>query len=146
MAVTKEEKIDFIRACSTLESLGYSGAGILAEMMRVEHHVAGDVVAAAGHSASHIYVVGEGTLAIHVPGAEAPVRTMGPGSILGEYGLFEERRRTSTIMAESDCLLLTLEYAKFRDFLRQFPEVMYDLLETAVVRLTKLDAEAGGKA
>lgn len=146
MAISTEEKIAFIRACKTLDSLGFSGAGILAEMMQVEHHRAGDVITAAGDSAPHIYVVGTGTLAIQVPGAGDSVRTMGAGSILGEYGLFEERRRTSTVTATKDCLLLTLEYAKFRSFLHQFPEVMFDLLQTAVVRLTELDAQASREA
>jgi len=115
-------------------------------MMKVEHYSAGDVVAAAGATAATIYVIGEGTLSIQVPGADEPVRTMGPGSILGEYGLLEERKRTSTVVAEVDCILLTLDYAKFRTFLHQFPEVMHDLLETAVVRLTELDVQASREA
>jgi CRP-like cAMP-binding protein len=43
-------------------------------------------------------------------------------------------------------VLLSLTYPRFRDFLIEFPEVMFRLLETVVWRLTDRERELFGDA
>ena len=52
--------------------------------------------------------------------------------------------RTATIISEGESVLLSMEYARFRDFLFQYPEAMYRLLAVAVSRLNEAEARARG--
>lgn len=137
--LSSEEKIRPIMACETLAPLGESGAAILGEMMTDQSYADGDQIMGEGSAADRIFVVVQGSVSVYLPGATSPVRQMGSGSILGEYGLFASRHRTTTVKADGDCVLLWLEYPRFKSFLHQFPEVLFHLLEATVQRLVELE-------
>jgi CRP-like cAMP-binding protein len=85
----------------------------------------------------------QGSVAVILPGAKAPVRSMGPGEIFGEYGMFKGVRTTS-IVAEKESALLSMDYTRFKDFLFQYPDALYNLLEVAVDRLEQAEKRARG--
>lgn len=59
---------------------------VLGEMMRTESFGAGSVVAE-GEPADCVFVIAAGTLSVYLHGATTPMRTLGPGDVLGEYGM-----------------------------------------------------------
>ena len=140
------EKLSHIRACDVWAPLGESGAAVLAERMNEERHGAGETIIAEGAEADRVYTVIAGSVTVHLEGAVTPLRTVGVGEILGDFCLFAPWLRTATIKAETDCILLSVTYPRFRDFLHEFPEVMYHLLETVVWRLTDREKEIFGDA
>jgi CRP-like cAMP-binding protein len=76
------------------------------------------------------------------PRAPAPVR-LGAGEFFGKIALLKESHRTATVIAVTECQLLTLEAAEFRRLLAANPELGDALENTMRERLTHIE---GGDA
>jgi SulP family sulfate permease len=50
-------------------------------------------------------------------------RTMGPGTVIGEMGLYTEQRRTAKAIADEDSTLYVLSYARFMEIEDRFPDI-----------------------
>ena len=139
--LTTDVKLGCLKSCALFSKLPQSTLGVLAEAMEEERFDDGEVVCLHGEEADRVYVVHEGRLAVVLPGATAPVRHLDRGEILGEYGMFRGTRTTS-IYARGATALLSLDYARFRSFLFQYPAAMHDLLAVTVDRLVEAEARA----
>ena len=133
MTMASEAKVGALGRCATYRGIPTDHLRTLAEMMEVELLDAGEVLFEQGETADLQYVVVEGELGVEVGGEQ--VRTIGPGEVLGEYGMFIGFQRTATVTAISGATLLSLDYPRFRAFLLQFPEATLVLMQTAVERL-----------
>jgi voltage-gated potassium channel len=130
--MTHAERVATLGGCRSFANLGADGVALLAEMVESERYPAGAVVCEEGEPAHGMFVVAAGRLAVRV--GDAPAGELGPGEIVGEYGLFTSVR-LATVRAETDAVLLGLDYERFRALLLRYPEVCLALLETAVRRL-----------
>ena len=70
--------------------------------------------------------------------AQAPVR-LGTGDFFGEIALLKESQRTATVIAVTECQLLTLEAADFRRLLAANPELGEALENTMRDRLAHIE-------
>jgi CRP-like cAMP-binding protein len=140
-ALSVAERIRTLGICPVFARIPSSQIGVLAEMMETERLETGEALFEHGEPADRMYVVAGGTVGVFLPGRTEPVRTLEAGGLLGEYGMFSARRRTAAVRAETDAVLLSLDYLRFRAFLLQFPEATLALLKTAVQRL--IASEAG---
>jgi CRP-like cAMP-binding protein len=139
--MTTDEARSALRASSIFAGMPADSLCVLSEIVRPERFGPGEAICAAGDSASEIFVVAEGRLVVRLPGRASTVRTLGPGDVFGEYGMFGTRVRTSTVEAVDRVVLLSLDYQRFREFLLAFPEAALRLLETAVGRLVESESE-----
>lgn len=48
-----------------------------------------------------------------------------PGSVFGELSLFDDARRSATVVSETDCLLFSLSIDDFEDFLASSDEIKW---------------------
>lgn len=134
-ALTNAEKTSVLGACPVFAGVPPAELATLAEMMETEYLGAAEVLFEAGETCEDIYVVASGTLDVLLPPESRPVRTLGRGDLLGEYGMFSNQARTATVRTETDSVLLSLDYRRFRVFLLRFPESTLVLLRTTVERL-----------
>ena len=139
-ALNAAEKARILSLCPVFAGVPPRDLGVLAEMMGTERLAAGETLFGSGEPSDRVCVVARGALSVLLPGQERPVRTLGPGDLLGEYGMFAHAGRTATVRAEGDAVVLSLGYPRFRAFLLQFPESALVLLRTAVERLVALEA------
>ena len=137
--ITTNQKQQCLKGCALFAPLAAEALGVLAEAMAAEVFADGEEVCAFGEQADCVYVVMEGKLAVYLPGAAQPIRQMQAGEVLGEYGMFTGKR-TTTIVAAGATTLLSMEYPRFKAFLLQYPDAMYQLLGVAVDRLRKAEA------
>lgn len=107
---------------------------ILASMFEPVGFAAGDALCSEGEIADCVYVIASGEVAVELSDKWVAAR-VGPGGVVGEYGLFEARHRTATVVARSDVRALRLDYQRFQRFLLAFPEALYALLGLTVNRL-----------
>jgi len=63
------------------------------------------------------------------------VAQLGPGQVVGEYGMFGPGKRTATVIAKGRGRVLALDYQRFNRFLLAFPECTLALLRLTVDRL-----------
>ncbi|HEX9260371.1 MAG TPA: FAD-dependent oxidoreductase [Acidimicrobiales bacterium] len=128
-------RLAVLRSATVFDEVPARDLEALASMF-VERSLAdGDVVCRRGDVADEVFVVAAGKLRVQSAsgGSAAPV---GPGSVVGELGLFGNGRRAATLAAVGDVELLCLDYERFRRFLLAFPEGALAVLGAAISRLT----------
>jgi len=141
MVLTTTQKRQILRQAAFFASTPEGDLAVLAEMTRVERLRAGEILFAQGAVSDQVYVVAEGVMDIQSASSGRIVRSLGPGELLGEYGLFSSNLRTMTVIAQSDAVLLSLDYARFRAYLIQFPGSALALLKVTVGRLVSVEAQ-----
>ncbi len=141
--ITTADRQACLQGCTLFSGLEVGTLKVLAEAFDTESFAEGEDVCLHGEEADCVYVVLRGELGIYLPGHDQPIRRVGSGAILGEYGMFSGTR-TASLRAEKETTLLSMDYGRFRSFLFQYPNAMYGLLEVAVQRLSEAEARLRG--
>jgi serine phosphatase RsbU (regulator of sigma subunit) len=104
------------------------------------HHIpAGQVIFREGEIGAEMYIVLEGAVEITVQGR--PLDSLSAGTIFGEMALIENYPRSATATASADCVLLTLDCARFTQLVQQSPEFAVHVMATTSRRLRRLIAD-----
>ena len=133
------DKLQILKLCPAFRSADPATLGLLSEILAVEIFQAGETIFQSGELAASVVIIAEGRVSVYRSENGAPVRTMGPGEIAGEYRLFADAVRTATPKAVGDAVVLTLEYQRFASFQHEYPDALFELMRTAVARLTALE-------
>ena len=88
---------------------------------RSRRYACGEAICAAGESASCVFAVQSGYIEVKLAGSDAVIAVMGPGDMVGEYGMFQPEGRTATLVAGPETEVLALDYQRFKRFLMAFP-------------------------
>lgn len=103
----------------------------------------GEIVLAEGATGREMYLIVEGQVEV-VKGqgiAEMVLARRGPGDLLGEMALFEERPRFATVRALRPTRLLELSEHKVREALARQPELLYQTVQVLSARLRESDLQ-----
>jgi voltage-gated potassium channel len=103
------------------------GAGLIAEVARLlkpRKFYEGTSIMRAGEPGDCMYFIVSGQVTVQL----AQPLTIADGSFIGEMALISGAPRTATVTAATDCELLELDLADFRDLAARHPE-----LTTAIV-------------
>ena len=130
-----DDRISALHRGSLFRSVPEADLFVLAESMREERFGKDDVVCVEGEVADRVFLVVKGKLSVAVADQIEQVISIGPGTLFGEYGLFDTGLRTATVTAVESSDLLSLNYDQFRAFMLQFPEAMYAILGATVEQL-----------
>ena len=90
---------------------------------------------------NQIYVIVEGLLKAQTTSAagdDMVFSIMGPGEMFGELALFCGGKRTATVVAIQDSLLLLIDRRELFPFLRRHPDAAIKLLEVLALRVQSL--------
>ena len=102
---------------------------------------AGDVIFEEGAPGDVMYVVQEGEVDIVVNGQV--VETVDEGNILGELALIDNRPRSATALAKTDCKLAPVDQKQFTFMLRETPYFAIRVMEVMSDRLRHMDFLSG---
>ena len=101
--------------------------------MHLHKHEAGHVLFREGDKADEIFYVASGTLRLEGVGA-----TVGPGNLVGEIALFSpDKKRTLTIVCETDCELYTMTDEQIYRLYYQNPKLGFYFMKLIVERLLR---------
>jgi CRP-like cAMP-binding protein len=92
---------------------------------------------------NQLYVIVEGLFKAQTTSAagdDVVFSIMGPGETVGELALFCGGKRTATVVAIQDSLLLVIDRRELFPFLRRHPDAAIKLLEVLALRVQKLTA------
>jgi CRP-like cAMP-binding protein len=90
---------------------------------------------------NQLYVIVEGLLKAQTSSAagdDVVFSIMGPGEMFGELALFCGGKRTATVVAIQDSLLLLIDRRELFPFLRRHPDAAIKLLEVLALRVQNL--------
>jgi CRP/FNR family cyclic AMP-dependent transcriptional regulator len=94
---------------------------------------AGDTVFKVGEPGDQMYVVLEGEVDIIVH--DKVVETVGVDNFLGEMALIDERPRSATAVAKTDCKLAPINQNRFKFLVQQTPHFALHLMAGMAERL-----------
>jgi len=140
--MTLDDRIRTLHACDFFSVVPEADLAVLAETMHEEQFGDGETVFEYGDPADRVYVIVSGELLIEVPGTTGATRHIGPGDLVGEYGMFDGTARSATVTSLSQTTLLALDYTRFRAFLVTFPEATLSILDRTVKRLLVLERKS----
>lgn len=118
----------------------------LATHLRYSPFTAGEVLTHQGAVPNWLYLIieGQAVVRVKVPDAgEREVAQLGPGDYFGEGGVLTGEPRNASVVAVTDVLCLQLEGARFRDLVRERPEIASDVADTLGRRTLELDQVKG---
>ena len=116
-----DPSIDTLKQVPLFADLDDRSLQAVAVLAREQSHKAGDVLMLEGEPGDEFYVIVEGT--VRIEHGERTVRSMTPGSFLGEIALVERRQRTATATAVTDVKVLALRQHEFDRLLQTMPAV-----------------------
>lgn len=115
------DKIAVLRGVRLFADLDDRSLQAVAILAREQSHRAGDVLMLEGEPGDEFYVIVDGTVRVEKGGRT--VRSMTPGSFLGEIALVERRPRSATATAVTDVTVLALQQHEFDRLLATMPAV-----------------------
>jgi monoamine oxidase len=134
-AAEVDARIQLLARSTVFDSVSAGDLRVLARMFERREFADGADVCRVGDVATCMYAVDSGAVEVWLNGDKAPVAVMGPGDIVGEYGMFLTAGRTATLRARGKTSVLELDYERFKRFLLAFPESMLALMALTVRRL-----------
>ncbi|WP_457601319.1 Crp/Fnr family transcriptional regulator [Hydrogenivirga sp.] len=107
-----------------------------------ETYSLGDVLINEGEESDRIFIIEKGFVNVTKKdpmGNDVLIGTAGPGSILGEMGVFMGVERTATVRAVSDLKVISFAKDEFFDVISSIPEVSSYLIGILTKRLYNLN-------
>ncbi len=102
----------------------------------------GDTIVEEGREADKVYIIERGYVNVlkrDPMGNQLLVGTAGPGSIIGEAGIFMDADRTATVKAVSDVKAVSFNKEEFLQAISEFPQLSYYIISVLVRRLSQLN-------
>jgi CRP/FNR family transcriptional regulator, cyclic AMP receptor protein len=91
-----------------------------------------------GEGGDRMYGVKEGEVEILVHGVH--METVGPGGIFGEMSLIDSSRRSATVIARTDCVVVPVNTERFNFLVQQTPMFALQVMKIMIERLRRMDA------
>ena len=118
-------------ASSTMQHLN-----LLIDSEEFQDLPAGHVIFEEGDPDAEMFVIVEGEVSITVDGRV--IDHLYAGTILGEMALVDERPRSATASAATDCRLLVLDQERFARLIQRSPDFALEVMRTMSTRLRRL--------
>lgn len=105
--------------------------------MQSEHFTAGSDIFKEGEQGNKMYIVKEGEVELLVRGKV--IANVGKGGIIGEMALIDNKPRSATARAKTDCELGPINEHRFLELVHQKPIFALDVMRVLVERLRLMD-------
>ena len=124
-----------------LRQLATAGRDVLDELMVEQHIRQGKLVFHEGEMGDAMYIIWSGRAAVAKGELESPIVLgyRGPGEIIGEMALLENRARSASVVALEDMRLLSIRRDDFEKLIQSNPSVGLGILGTLSARLRAAD-------
>src|SRR5574337_1219022 len=134
--------VQYIRNIPLFKHLKDAQLKEIVSRCRSAHYKKGSVVFHKTELSTDLYIVNSGTLKAVLAGEEGDEIVLArfeQGAFFGELSLLDGKRRSATIVADSDAELAVLKKELFLDLLYKDPKISIELMATLVERLRKAD-------
>ena len=115
----------------------------LAEHLKHQRFEPGQVICKKGEPGDSMYLVAQGVVSIYLPGegsSKVPLKEVAVGQYFGELSLFDDKPRSATAEARTDCEVLELERDVLNEHIKKRPRIAIALLSELADRLRETNA------
>jgi CRP/FNR family cyclic AMP-dependent transcriptional regulator len=131
-AVRLYQILDLIKRVRAAE-LSELSVEILLPLMSKRKLKAGEVLVRKGEKADSMYYLASGTMKIVEVG-----KTIGPGAVLGEIGIFaRDQKRTATVESIDDCEIYEISESRTKQLYFQNPAFGFAMMKVVISRLVE---------
>ncbi|HTY35640.1 MAG TPA: GAF domain-containing protein, partial [Bacteroidota bacterium] len=133
-----DPQIDALRASAIFKGLTDAELESIASRLTEEKHESGAVLMDVDTKVDFVYLVGKGKLKISrftSYGEETTLNVLGPGNLVGEFGVVDERGRSARATCLEPTLVYSLPASTFDDLLTQNAIVSRNVLREFTIRL-----------
>ncbi|KAL2889471.1 cyclic nucleotide-binding domain-containing protein [Ceratocystis lukuohia] len=130
--------LDRVRSFPLFNSAPEEFLVAVGQHLKPQIHTPSDHIIREGDEAKAMYWIVRGVVAVTSRDGEAVYAELKPGSFFGEISIIMNIPRTTTIVARTKCLLLSLKKEDFQVELPKFPEMEKLIRDEAQERLTIL--------
>lgn len=122
-----QRRLSALKGVDVFKPLTDAETGILAAFLRSTPFAPGEMITRQGSTADWLYIVYEGNADVRLYSGDSDsyrmVRTLGPGSVLGEMGLLTGEPRSASVVAAGEVKCYRLDRESFRGVLTSRPEI-----------------------
>ena len=132
------DSIQLLRSIPLFDGLEIDDLESLAESLVARSLRAGTSIFAQGDRGDAMYIVASGDVNIFLPGQASrrvSLKDLGRGEYFGELALFDEKPRSASAVATTDCTLLELKHSTLEEYLHHRPRAAMAILRTISGRL-----------
>jgi len=133
------DKVFSLKSVSVFENLPEASLLDVARIMDTEEFEAGEEFIKKGDIAEDMYIVKSGVVEVHHDGSILAV--LGENEIVGELAILAPIRRTASVRARTEVIAYRIGREYFMDLLYEKPELMSDIIEVLIGRITNLNDE-----
>ncbi|HPR17540.1 MAG TPA: cyclic nucleotide-binding domain-containing protein [Candidatus Cloacimonadota bacterium] len=130
--VNREEKelIKFLKKVIIFKNVSSSDLRHISQYLYTRHYQAGEEVFKKGFPNEMFYIVKEGELVAYLSekNEEIELNKYLPGGHFGSIGLFADLKRTASVKAVEDSVLLGISKKDLATFVRRFPNAGIEIL------------------
>jgi len=128
---------EFLRQVPLFSELSGEDLRRLCQMAQVMEVPAGELLFEEGSPGERAYVIQKGELKVYKmsSGREVLLARRGPGEVIGEIALIENRQRMASVRAEQDSVLIAITKEQLQDLMDTSPHAMRSIFNTVLGRL-----------
>ncbi|ATX82078.1 Cyclic nucleotide-binding domain-containing protein [Mariprofundus ferrinatatus] len=122
-----------ISVCPLLQNVPLEMRKQLAEVSRTREYAAGDTVHKPGEKFDHVDLVAKGSASFQLleKGIFKELKTLGPGSLVGESATTHEQGAPAEMVANSTLIIVEIPYSEFTSVAEAYPPLSRALLAYA---------------
>jgi CRP-like cAMP-binding protein len=122
-----QRRLAALKGVDVFNPLTEAERGILATLLRSTPFAPGEMITRQGSTADWLFIIYEGNAEVRLYSGASDsyrkVRTLGPGSVLGEMGLLTGEPRSASVVAAGEVKCYRLDRESFRGVLTSRPEI-----------------------
>jgi len=121
---TKAAELKFLRRVVLFKDLTEPYLVALSRRLRTRRLQRGEILFREGEPGRELFLIREGSVEISKPvmgGVDQTLARLGPGDFFGEMSLFDESKRSASVKAERDTVLLSLDRENLRGLIENSP-------------------------
>jgi CRP/FNR family transcriptional regulator, cyclic AMP receptor protein len=141
---TMHSLLEFLKTVTLFKGLPSEALSKILNSVEKRGYSSGSNFIHQGDIGNSIYIVVEGRLKATMKskdGREKILSIFEKGQYFGELSIFGRKRRTAFITAMSKCELLMLEKEVFRNLIREYPDISFNLLDDVCDKMAETNEQ-----
>ncbi len=135
---TRSPQLEALHASAIFKGLSDAELESIASLLKTESYESGTVLIDINSSVDRVYVIGSGRVKISrltTYGEETTLSILGPGNLVGEFGVVDERGRSAGATCLEPTMLHSFAASQFDDILTHNVTIARNVLKEFTIRL-----------
>jgi CRP/FNR family transcriptional regulator, cyclic AMP receptor protein len=138
------EKILFLKRQEMFEGMTSEQLRIISSICTEEDYLQSEIIFEEGDIGDRMYIVVSGEIEIYKEGKnneKIHLANLDKDKIAGEFSTLTDQTRNASGRAASDLKVLTIEKEEFRQVIREYPELAFEIFKVLIKKMNNANAQ-----